>query len=106
MATVRTRCPSCDVVTIDAPEVMVRRRLDLQGSEAIFVCPACNAVVSQAVEAHMVPVLIGAGCAVEDWQVSDARMLHPSSAGAITEAEIADFVAALDRRDWAEHLRL
>ena len=104
MPSVRTRCPHCEVVTIDALQVMVRRRVGVPGTEAVFECPACAQVVVQAVEPHMVPVLIGAGCTVEEWQVSDARALHPSSSGAITEREINEFVASLDRRNWAQYL--
>lgn len=104
MPSVRTRCPHCEVVTVDAVQVTVRRRVDASGSEAVFECPACSQVVVQAVEPHMVPVLIGAGCEVEEWQVSDARALHPSNGGAITEREISEFVASLARRDWADYL--
>ncbi len=104
MPTVRTHCPSCQVVTVDAVQMVVRRRADASGSEAVFECPACASVVVQAVDARMVPVLIGAGCEIEDWAVSDARALHPSHAGGITEAEIAQFVAALDRRNWSAYL--
>lgn len=105
MSTVRTHCPSCQIITVDAMQMVVRRRADASGSEAVFECPACASTVVQAVDARMVPVLIGAGCEVEDWEVSDARALHPSQAGgAITEAEITRFVASLERRDWPSYL--
>lgn len=103
MPTVRTRCPHCEVVTLSADMVLVRTRTDQQGSEAVFECPACRLSVIQAIEPRMVPVLIGAGCQVEEWSHADARALHPS-AGAITESEIDEFVAALDRRDWQRFL--
>lgn len=99
MPTVRTTCPSCDTVLIDAGELTIRRRPDADHTECSFVCPDCDQVVVQSLNDRMVPVLIGAGCMVEDWGVENARLLHPS-AGRITEAEISDFVAALDREDW------
>lgn len=99
MPTVRTTCPSCDTVLIDAGELTIRRRPDADHTECSFVCPDCAQVVVQSLNDRMVPVLIGAGCMIEEWGVEDARLLHPS-AGRITEAEIEDFVASLERDDW------
>lgn len=99
MPTVRTTCPSCDTVLIDAGALTIRRRPDADRTECCFVCPDCVQIVVQPVSDKMVPVLIGAGCQVEDWSISDARALHPSGGG-ITESEILDFVESLDRDDW------
>lgn len=99
MPTVRTTCPSCDTILIDAGELTIRRRPDADHTECSFVCPDCVQLVVQPLSDKMVPVLIGAGCMVEDWATSDARLLHPSS-GRITEDEIEDFCEALDRDDW------
>lgn len=100
MPTVRTTCPTCDTVLIDAGALTIRRRPDADRTECCFVCPDCVQIVVQPVSDKMVPVLIGAGCQVEDWSVSDARALHPSGGGGITESEIRDFVESLDRDDW------
>ena len=99
MPTVRTTCPSCDTVLIDAGALTVRRRPDATQSECCFICPDCVQAVVQPVSDKMVPVLIGAGCMIEDWAHSDARRLHPAFGG-ITESEIRDFVDSLDRDDW------
>ncbi len=104
MPTVRTTCPTCDTVVIDAGALTLRRRFGAEHAECSFVCPECVQIVVQALNDQMVPVLIGAGCLVEDWDAPDrgvegARALHPSSGG-ITEAEIEDFRASLDHDDW------
>lgn len=99
MPTVRTTCPTCDTVLIDAGALTIRRRADADHTECSFVCPDCVQIVVQPVSEKMVPVLIGAGCMVEEWGIGDARSLHPSS-GSITETEIQDFVSSLDRDDW------
>jgi hypothetical protein len=103
MPTVRTTCPSCDTVLIDAGELTLRRRPEADRTECSFVCPDCVQLVVQPVSDKMVPVLIGAGCLVEDWSLGDARALHPSG-GHITEQEIQDFVDSLDRDDWLGEL--
>ena len=103
MPTVRTTCPTCDTVLIDAGALTLRRRADADHTECSFTCPDCVQVVVQPVSEKMVPVLIGAGCMVEDWTGSDARCLHPSG-GSITEAEIRDFVDSLGSDDWFSEL--
>lgn len=104
MPTVRTTCPTCDVVIVDARDITLRRRPEATHVECSFVCPDCLEPVSQPVSDKMVPVLIGAGCEVEDWAVSDARADHPSMSGRITEAEIAEFIVELERADWMTEL--
>lgn len=99
MPTVRTTCPTCDTVLIDAGALTLRRRPGSEQTECSFTCPDCVRTVVQPVSDKMVPVLIGAGCLVEEWDVGDARSLHPSN-GSITEHEIREFVASLDADDW------
>ncbi len=103
MPTVRTTCPTCDTVLLDASELTLRRRPEAAQTECSFVCPDCVQVVVQPVSDKMVPVLIGAGCIVEEWSVGDARALHPSN-GRITEDEIQAFVASIDADDWMAEL--
>jgi len=103
MPTVRTTCPSCDTVLLDAGELTLRRSPDATQTECRFVCPDCVQVVVQPVSDKMVPVLIGAGCVVEEWAMGDAQTLHPSN-GRITEDEIQAFVASLDADDWLAEL--
>ena len=102
MSLVRTTCPRCDIITLRAPDLTVRRTG--AASEAVFVCPACDGEVTHPLNERMVPVLIGAGCPVDDRSFSACMALHPSQSFAITEYEIADFVAALDRTDWFDAL--
>ena len=102
MSVVRTTCPHCDIVTVRAPELTVRRHGDV--SEAMFVCPACDSVVVHPLNERMVPVLIGAGCPVDDLSVEHCMARHPSQGFEITEAEILEFVAALDGADWMDEL--
>jgi hypothetical protein len=99
MPTVRTTCPTCDTVLIDAGALTLRRRHDADQTECSFTCPDCVQIVVQPVSDKMVPVLIGAGCIVEEWALDDARMLHPSN-GSITEDEIEEFVSSLAADDW------
>lgn len=106
MSTVRTTCPSCDIVTVRAPELTVRRRAEAETtgstSEAVFVCPACATEVVHPLNERMIPILIGAGALVDD-PAAASRARHPSMGG-IDEAEIAAFVASLDRTDWFDQL--
>ena len=102
MSVVRTTCPRCDIITVRAPELTVRRHGAV--SEAVFVCPACDAEVVHPLNERMVPVLIGAGCPVDDTSVADCMSRHPSIGPEITEDEIREFVAELDRFDWFDEL--
>ena len=102
MSLVRTTCPRCDVVTVRAPELTVRRTG--AESEAVFMCPACLAEVVHPLNERMVPVLIGAGCPLDDRSVGACMARHPSQGFEISEAEIDEFVAALDRHDWFDEL--
>lgn len=104
MPTVRTTCPSCDVVVVDARDITLRRRAQSTHVECSFLCPQCLDPVVQAISDKMVPVLIGAGCEVEDWATADARAQHPSMTGRITETEIAEFILELEREDWMREL--
>lgn len=104
MPNVRTTCPNCDIVTVRAMEVTVRQRELPERSEAVFVCPDCADVVIHPLNERMVPVLIGAGCPVEDPAVAAARLSHPSVGFELTDAEIDRFVARLDDSDWFDEL--
>lgn len=104
MPSVRTSCPTCSTVIVDAGELTLRRRPEADSVECSFTCPDCVHEVVQPLSDKMVPVLIGAGCKVEDWDVHDARLLHPSSGGRITEAEIVEFRDALDAEGWMDEL--
>jgi hypothetical protein len=99
MPTVRTTCPTCDTVLIDAGALTVRCRPEADRTECCFICPDCVQPVVQPVSDKMVPVLIGAGCMVEYWGDAYAGSLYPSGVG-ITESEVRDFVSALERDDW------
>ena len=102
MSIVRTTCPRCDIVTVQAPELTVRRHGE--ASEAVFVCPACDAEVVHPLNERMVPVLIGAGCPVDDTSVAACIARHPAMGPEITEGEIREFVASLERDDWMGEL--
>jgi len=99
MPTVRTTCPTCETVLIDAGALTLRRRPEAEQTECSFTCPDCVQLVVQPVSDKMVPVLIGAGCLVEEWSLGDAKALHPAN-GRITEQEIREFVSSLDADDW------
>ena len=102
MSVVRTTCPQCDIITVRANDLTVRRHGPV--SEAVFLCPACTAVVVHPLNERMVPVLIGAGCPVDDTSVEACRARHPSQGPEISEDEIDQFVAALDGTDWFDEL--
>ncbi len=110
MPTVRTSCPSCDVVTISAPELMVRlHEASSTRSEAVFVCPECATVVVHPLNERMVPVLLGAGCPVDrvrERQPSPASITEGADPfqPELSELEIQCFRAALDRSGWFDEL--
>ncbi len=110
MPIVRTTCPTCDVVTVEAPDLRVRLGSDATASEAVFVCPACCTEVVHPVSERMVPVLLGAGCPLDVLHAGDTladRVLpaaHPAFGPQLSELEIQQFVAALDRNDWYDEL--
>lgn len=97
MTILRTVCPSCDVVRVRAEEATLRTLGVGSGLEVDFVCPGCAGRVVQQLNARMLPLLVSAGCALEEAVPSDVD-------GAISEAEIQAFVASLDRNDWADEL--
>lgn len=97
MTILRTVCPSCGVVRVRAPETTLRTYDGGLGLEVDFACPGCEGRVVQKLNARMLPLLVTAGCVVEDGLPSDA-------VGAISETEIRAFAAALDRDDWADEL--
>ncbi len=97
MTILRTVCPSCDVVRVRATEATVRQNDTESNVEVDFVCPGCSGRVVQQLNARMLPLLVSAGCAVEDLVPADAD-------GAISESEIRSFVCSLDRIDWADEL--
>lgn len=103
MSNVRTTCPNCDVITVEAPAITVRHLSAPVRSEVVFVCPECADVVVHPLNDRMVPVLIGAGCPVDD-RVFRALGDHPSAGYEITPAEIERFVADLDRAEWFDEL--
>lgn len=107
MPNVRTTCPTCDVVIVDAASLTVRLRARSGDSEAAFTCPECGHDVVHPVDEQMIPVLIGAGCPVAadgDAGVDRGmdRGLDPGPE--ISDAEIERFVDELDRLDWFDEL--
>ena len=97
MTILRTVCPACDVVRVKADDATLRRVADAAHVEVEFVCPGCTCRVVQQLNARMLPLLVSAGCVVED-------TLPAVDEGAISEDEIRQFVDDLDRLDWADEL--
>ncbi|WP_436795187.1 hypothetical protein [Actinospongicola halichondriae] len=97
MTILRTVCPTCGVVRVRAPETTLRTYDSGLSLEVDFSCPGCESRVVQQLNARMLPLLVSAGCVVEDDFPSDAE-------GAISESEIRAFTQALDRDDWADEL--
>lgn len=97
MTTLRTVCPSCDVVRVRAEDATLRQYDAGTALEIDFQCPGCASRVVQQLNARMLPLLVSAGCVLESTLPSDA-------AGAISEQEIRAFVRELDRSDWADEL--
>lgn len=102
MPNVRTTCPRCDIVTVEAPEITVRHLPAPARSQAVFVCPACAGQVVHPLNDRMIPVLIGAGCPVEHRRREASALV--ADGPEITEDEIAHFVRSLDRADWFDAL--
>lgn len=96
MTILRTICPTCDVVRVRARDAILRDVCD-ESAAIEFDCPRCSSTVVQRLHARIVPMLLSAGCIVADAP-------RVAGHGDITEAEIADFVGALDRVDWADEL--
>ena len=97
MTILRTVCPSCDVVRVNAEDATLRRPEGTVHVEVEFSCPRCTARVVQHLNVKMLPLLVSAGCCVED-------LLADHDEGAISEAEIQSFVEDLERLDWADEL--
>lgn len=98
MALLRTVCPHCDIVRVKADHTVLRHLADGTQVEVDFTCPECHGRVVQRLHARMAPLLLSAGCILDPGSVADT--------GGITEAEIQDFVRALDRPDWTDLLAL
>lgn len=98
MTILRTVCPNCDIIRVRAPEVTLRQFEDAQHVEVAFRCPGCAGRVVQELSVNMVPMLLSAGCLVITGSGGFA------DDGGITETEIRDFVASLDREDWFDEL--
>jgi len=112
---VRTTCPTCDVVIVEASALTVRLRVRCDESEAVFTCPGCWLDVVLPLDENMIPVLIGAGCPVAPDGGTDADLgldpagpgrsgWHPAFGPEISDAEIDRFVDELDRLDWFDEL--
>jgi hypothetical protein len=97
MTILRTVCPTCDVVRVRADDATLRRYDGGGALEVGFVCPVCEGHVVQQLNVRMLPLLVSAGCNVE-------HAMPTVDEGAISEEEIQDFVAELDRTDWADEL--
>ena len=105
MPTVRTNCPMCETVIVDAASMTLRRRPDAHHTECTFTCPTCITPVVQSLTERMVPVLLGAGCQVEPGTASAVIAPdHESIGGRITETEIALFLTDLERADCLDEL--
>lgn len=109
MPNIRTTCPSCDVVVVESPALTVRLDASSGASQAMFVCPDCGSDVIHPLDEHMIPVLIGAGCPIYGGAGLDPTGpgpvgWHPAFGPDISQAEIDEFVAELDRFDWFDDL--
>jgi len=94
MTTIRTSCPLCGDVEL-APGDLALRLIPCRGTGTYqFRCPHCEQVQHRPANHRVVSILLATGVAYE--VVDDEAP--------ITEGEIAEFMAGLDRENWREHL--
>lgn len=95
MTTIRTSCPLCGDVEL-APTDLALRLTPCRGTGTYqFRCPHCEQVQERPANHRVVSILLATGVAYE---VVD-------EAPPISEGEIREFMAGLDRENWREQLR-
>lgn len=94
MTTIRTTCPLCGDVEL-APADLSLRLAACRGTGTYhFRCPHCEEMRERPASHRVVSILLATGVAYE---VID-------STAPITEGEIHEFLAGLNRQNWQEHL--
>ena len=94
MTTIRTSCPLCGDVEL-APGDLALRLTPCRGTGTYqFRCPHCEQLQERPANHRVVSILLATGVAYEVVE-EDAP---------ISEREIGDFIAGLDRENWQEHL--
>ena len=95
LTTIRTSCPLCGDVEL-APADLALRLAPCRGTGTYqFRCPHCEQLQQRPANHRVVSILLATGVAYE--VVDDTTP--------ISEREIDEFMAGLDRGNWTEHLR-
>jgi hypothetical protein len=102
MTSIRTNCPRCGEVEMDASLVL----LTLQGNtgEGVysFVCPVCEEVIEKPADRKIVTLLRSAGVETAEGshEVDESRPEGP----AFTLDDVIDFHFLLQQNDWFDRL--
>lgn len=112
MTRIRTVCPDCGEVEVDAQDMSLHLMRDTKGdltdaSWFGFDCPGCDTLVRKPVDARIAGLLISGGVPVRD-QADAALVAHPENppvGPAFTPDDLIDLHLLLDRTDWFDRLR-
>lgn len=106
MTSIRTNCPRCGEVEMEASLVLLTVETASGEGTYSFVCPVCEDLVQKAADHKIVELLRTAGVetAVASTASADAKAAHPSRAASqlppLTLDDLIDFHFALQRDDW------
>jgi hypothetical protein len=94
MTTIRTSCSLCGDVELVPADLSLELFSTTGTGSYVFLCPHCDETQRRPANHRVVSILLATGVAYE--VVDDAP---------ITEDEIREFSEALERGDWAQHLK-
>ncbi|HEX2031699.1 MAG TPA: hypothetical protein VHL78_09905 [Actinomycetota bacterium] len=115
MTSIRTNCPRCGEVEMEASLVLLTVEAGSGEGVYSFVCPVCEDLVQKTADHKIVELLRTAGVetAVASAEMARAKAAHPSGAPGPREAadlppltfdDLIDFHFALQRDDWMGEL--
>jgi predicted RNA-binding Zn-ribbon protein involved in translation (DUF1610 family) len=106
MTSIRTNCPRCGEVEMDAEVVLLAFAEPSGEGSYSFVCPVCEEVIRKPADRNIVALLLSAGVQVHPEasppkpEVGQAPSPGGSGAPAFTTDDLIEFHYLLERPDW------
>jgi predicted RNA-binding Zn-ribbon protein involved in translation (DUF1610 family) len=104
MTSIRTKCPQCGEVEMQARGVLLTVEPASGEGSYSFVCPMCDQVVEKPADKRIASLLMSIGVEVEE---RDTQELDPEvkpEGPPFTLDDVIDFHFLLDQDDWFEAL--
>jgi hypothetical protein len=104
MTSIRTNCPQCGEVEMEARVVFLTVRSETGEGTYSFVCPVCETLVEKPADRKIVVLLRSAGVELSEAPSPEVLTMERVGDPPLTLDDLIDFHFLLERPDWFARL--